>query len=172
LSLHLLLLGIFSALNYEHSRQLALQASNLRGKSVRSLTTNEAERCALLPDCRFELGGQRFQMRRVADVVLASLLLAFTLPLMAIVALAIKYESPGPVLTRSERVGIGRRHFSLLKFRIRRHVQEQAPWAEDVTRVGEFIRYTRIEDLPQLFNVLRGDITLLDGGPEQPPFLV
>ncbi len=111
-------------------------------------------------------------MRRVADVVLASLLLVVTLPLMAFVALAIEYESPGPVLARSERVGIGGRPFNLLKFRIMRQDPGQAPWAGDVTRVGELLRYTRIEDLPQLFNVLRGDMTLLDGGPKQPPFLV
>ena len=92
-----------------------------------------------------------------------------------IVALAIKYESPGPVLDRDERIGVARHRFKLLKFRIARHYPDHPDpsWAApDITRVGQFLRYTRIEELPQLINVLRGDMTLLDGGSERPSFLL
>jgi lipopolysaccharide/colanic/teichoic acid biosynthesis glycosyltransferase len=68
---------------------------------------------------------------------------------------------------------IGGRRFKLLKFRVARHdpVRPASLWAED-TRVGQFLRYTRIEDLPQLINVMRGEMTLLDRGSEGPGFLV
>ena len=113
-------------------------------------------------------------MRRLADVLIACALIAFVMPLMAIVALAIKYESPGPVFDRYECVGIGGRRFKLLKFRVTRHDPAHRPslWTEHTTRVGVFLRYTRIEDLPQLINVLRGEMTLVDGGSEGPGFLV
>jgi undecaprenyl-phosphate glucose phosphotransferase len=107
-------------------------------------------------------------MRRAGDLIIASVLLAFAIPLMAFVALAIRYESQGPVFARSERVGIGGRRFNLLKFRTSRHDPKQPPWAEDVTRVGEFLQYTRIEYLPQLLNVLRGEMSLLDDRQERP----
>jgi lipopolysaccharide/colanic/teichoic acid biosynthesis glycosyltransferase len=113
-------------------------------------------------------------MRRFADVLIACALIALVMPLMAIVTLAIKYESPGPVLDRHECVGIGGRRFKLLKFRVTRHdpTRPASLWDEDTTRVGQFLWYTRIEDLPQLINVLRGEMTLLDHGSEGPRFLV
>lgn len=118
------------------------------------------------------LEARRFANERFSEIILVNLLLAFTLPLMAVVALAIKYESPGPIFARSERVGIGGRRFDLLKFPITRHNPEHAPWTQDVTRVSEFLVRTRIEDLPQLFNVLRRKMSLLADGPERPHFFV
>ena len=115
--------------------------------------------------------GARDQMRRLGDVVIACILLAITLPLMIIVALAIKWESPGPVLDRRSCIGCNGRRFQMLKFRTTVYDPEHATpaWAQKITRVGRFLRYTRIEDLPQLINVLRGEMTLNDRF--LPPFL-
>jgi lipopolysaccharide/colanic/teichoic acid biosynthesis glycosyltransferase len=101
-------------------------------------------------------------MDRVLDVIIACILIVVLLPLMVIVALAIKLESPGPVLCHTDRVGLdGRRRTNLLKFRTipcgARGIADGTPR----TRVGRFLYVTHIEELPQLFNVLRGDLRLL-----------
>jgi lipopolysaccharide/colanic/teichoic acid biosynthesis glycosyltransferase len=94
------------------------------------------------------------------------MLMALTLPLLVFVALAIKYESRGPVLTRQTRIGCGGRRFHLLQFRTKKchHPDELAApeWALKPTRIGQFLRKTRIEDLPQLINVLRGEMSIVD----------
>jgi lipopolysaccharide/colanic/teichoic acid biosynthesis glycosyltransferase len=104
------------------------------------------------------------QMRRLADVVIACVLLAIASALMIIVALAIKLESAGPVLERRTCVGRGGRRFQRLKFRTTVHDPKlaTAAWARKTTQLGEFLRHTRIDDLPQLINVLRGEITGAD----------
>src|SRR5712672_681427 len=101
-------------------------------------------------------------MRRLGDVAIACILLAITLPLMIIVALAIKWESPGPVLDRQTCVGRGGRRFQMLKFRTAMHdPRHTAPaWARQTTQVGQFLRHTRIDDVPQLINVLRGELSI------------
>src|ERR1700676_95066 len=96
------------------------------------------------------------RMTRIGQLVIACALLAATLPLMILVALAIKLESAGPVLEQRDCIGHGGRGFRMLKFRTTMHDPRHAKpiWARQTTRVGEFLRYTRIEDLPQLINVL------------------
>jgi undecaprenyl-phosphate glucose phosphotransferase len=103
-------------------------------------------------------------MRRFADLLFACTLLAATLPLIAIVALAIKWESTGPVFDRHTLIGNGGRRFRMLKFRTTAHDPKHArpTWAQKTTRVGQWLRYTRIEALPQLINVLRGDMSMID----------
>ena len=118
--------------------------------------------------------GARDQMRRLGDVVIACMLLAITLPLMIIVALAIKWESPGPVLDRRSCIGCNGRRFQMLKFRTAVHDPEHATpaWvAPKNTRLGRFIRHTRIEALPQLINVLRGEMSMIDTEAHSPSFL-
>ena len=112
-------------------------------------------------------------MKRIADLVLACALIALTLPLMAIVVLAIKLDSPGPVFSHRECLGVGGRHTKVLKFRTTVHDPQRAPWRQDahLTRVGWFLRYTRIDCLPQLANVLRGEISLLGSSRDRPDFL-
>ena len=117
-------------------------------------------------------------VKRAADLSVACALLAFTLPLMMMVALAIKLDSTGPVFYRQERVGLGGRRFTLLKLRSMRQDAEadgRPVWAaaEDdrITRVGRFIRCTRIDELPQLFNVLRGEMSMVGPRPERPHFV-
>ena len=103
-------------------------------------------------------------MRRLADFVIACVLLAITLPLMISVTLAIKLESAGPVLNRRTCIGRGGRRFQMLKFRTTIHDPKYAipAWARNTTQVGQFLRPTRIEALPQLINVLRGDMSIID----------
>ena len=113
------------------------------------------------------------RMKRVGDVVIACAILAITLPLMVIVALAIKCESPGPIFDKQPCVGSGGRRFQMLKFCTSVHNPGQSTpaWAQQMTRVGRFLWYTRIEGLPQLVNALRGEMSIIDGDGGSPSFL-
>jgi exopolysaccharide biosynthesis polyprenyl glycosylphosphotransferase len=117
-------------------------------------------------------------LRRGIDIAGSLALLLFTLPLLLLTALAIRLDSTGPILYRQERVGRDGRVFTLLKFRSMR-TDAEAPgtprWAtkkdDRVTRVGRFIRLTRIDEIPQAINVLRGDMALVGPRPERPAFV-
>jgi lipopolysaccharide/colanic/teichoic acid biosynthesis glycosyltransferase len=113
------------------------------------------------------------KMRRIADVVIAGAMLAAALPLIFLVALAIRFESPGPILDRISCVGQGGRRFQMLKFRTTVHDPERTRpiWACQPTRIGKFLRDSRIECLPQLINVLRGQISIIDPDRGSPSFL-
>ena len=91
------------------------------------------------------------QMRRLADLVIAAALVAVALPLMLLVALAIKWEGPGPIFERQTSIGRGGRRFELLEFRTRApDPQHTMPvWTRKTTQVGEFLRYTRTDRLPR-----------------------
>ena len=99
-------------------------------------------------------------MGRSRDIAGACFLLFVTLPLLLVVSLVIKWDSPGPVLEKRELVGRNGRHFQMLSFRTT--VQRAGQLSQQMTRVGQVIRYTGIEGLPQLINVLRGDMSLDD----------
>jgi len=105
--------------------------------------------------------------------VIAGALLAITAPLMLLVALAIKAESPGPVLVNETCIGFGGRQFQMLKFRTLMHDPDHTLpiWAEKTTLLGEVLRFTRIEILPQLLNVLRGEMSIIDSDGRSPSFL-
>lgn len=115
--------------------------------------------------------------KRIMDIVFSTLMIVATLPVMLLTALAIYFEGGGPVLYRQERVGRRGEVFTLLKFRSMRQDAERdgAVWCmEDdnrITRVGQFIRKTRIDELPQLFNVLIGDMSFVGPRPERPQFV-
>jgi exopolysaccharide biosynthesis polyprenyl glycosylphosphotransferase len=113
--------------------------------------------------------------RRAVEIGVAVLTATVAAPLLLIVALAIKLDSPGPVFYRQVRVGEGGRRFTILKFRsmFTDAEREGAPqWAAErdqrVTRVGAFIRHYRIDELPQLWNVVRGEMALVGPRPERP----
>src|ERR1700693_952340 len=119
--------------------------------------------------------GSDLRVLRVADAAAAVALLAFTLPLIAFVCLAIKLDSPGPLLSRQPRLRSDGRRFQVLRFRTTVHEPDRASrplWDRSTpeTRVGGFLRYTRIEDLPQLVNVLKGEMRLLNTGVAHPIF--
>jgi exopolysaccharide biosynthesis polyprenyl glycosylphosphotransferase len=116
--------------------------------------------------------------RRIADLIIACALILFTLPLMAIVAMAIKCESRGPVFYRQERVGLRGTRFMVMKFRSmveNAEVDGQPVWAAQhdarVTAIGRVIRRFRIDELPQLFNVVRGEMSMIGPRPERPYFV-
>jgi len=116
--------------------------------------------------------------KRLFDIVCSFVLLAMAAPILLVTALCIKLESKGPVLYRQERVGQDGRTFSVLKFRSMRVDAEKngAPqWAiardNRVTRVGSLIRRYRIDEFPQLLNVLKGEMSLVGPRPERPFFV-
>lgn len=117
-------------------------------------------------------------LHRMLDLLAGLILLCVTLPLLLATALAIKLESRGPIFYRQERVGRGGRTFMLLKFRSMRVDAEaagRAVWASQhdprVTRVGRIIRRCRIDEIPQVLNVLRGDMAFVGPRPERPAFV-
>lgn len=109
---------------------------------------------------------------RAYSLAVAAVASVLFLPLMGLVALCIRLDSPGPVLFVQERVGLGNRRFRLLKFRsMRVTAQRHSEWAADnedrITRVGRWLRKFRLDELPQFINVLRGDMNLV--GPRPHP---
>jgi sugar transferase (PEP-CTERM system associated) len=128
----------------------------------------------------FDASLLRRSSKRAFDVFSAAIVLALTWPFMLLVALAIRMESGAgqPILYRQERVGERGRVFSLTKFRSMRTDAELdgvARWAskndDRVTRVGQFIRKVRLDELPQLWNVLKGDMSIIGPRPERPQFV-
>ena len=117
-------------------------------------------------------------MKRLVDLVMATTILLLTWPFMLLTALMVKLDSPGPALFKQERIGQDGRPFTLMKFRSMRADAEKltgAGWATEddprITKVGRFIRKTRLDELPQLFNVLRGQMSLVGPRPERDPFV-
>ena len=116
--------------------------------------------------------------KRTLDLVLATLLLLIAWPVMLLAAIATKLGSPGPVLYRQVRVGLHGRPFKVIKFRSMYQDAEArtgAVWAVTndprVTPVGRFMRRTRLDELPQLWNVLRGEMSFVGPRPERPEFV-
>jgi sugar transferase (PEP-CTERM system associated) len=116
--------------------------------------------------------------KRTIDVVGALIGLTLALPIMAVVALLVRLSSPGAIFYSQERVGLNGRVFRINKFRSMCADAEAATgavWstANDprVTRVGRFLRLTRLDELPQLWNVLRGDMSIVGPRPERPEFV-
>jgi sugar transferase (PEP-CTERM system associated) len=115
--------------------------------------------------------------RRLIDVALAIIIGLLTSPLMLLTALAIKLDSRGPIFYLQERVGLHNTTFRIVKFRsMRVDAEANGPvWANEgdsrVTRVGRWIRKLRIDELPQLFNIMRGEMSLIGPRPERPVFI-
>ena len=137
-----------------------------------SLPADDAEAFSRVQD----LWWQR-AVRRTADVALSLAILVLTLPLTILAAVAIKLDSPGPVFYRQERVGKHGRVFTIVKFRSMRVDAERdgIRWATvgdaRVTGVGRWLRLTRIDEIPQILNVLRGDMAFVGPRPERPGFV-
>ncbi|MEO5509658.1 MAG: TIGR03013 family XrtA/PEP-CTERM system glycosyltransferase [Longimicrobiales bacterium] len=116
--------------------------------------------------------------KRLMDILAALIGLLLTAPAMAVVASAVKWTSPGPILYRQLRVGQHGRVFTVMKFRSMRQDAEAATgavWAskndQRVTPVGRCLRRSRLDELPQLINVLKGDMSLVGPRPERPEFV-
>jgi sugar transferase (PEP-CTERM system associated) len=126
----------------------------------------------------FRTGALKNMGKRLFDIVLGSLLLVITLPIIVLTALAIWLESGRPILYRQERTGAFSRSFKLLKFRsmhVDAEADGQARWATEndarCTRVGRVIRKLRFDELPQLVNVLKGEMSFVGPRPERPTFV-
>ncbi|PTM45348.1 sugar transferase (PEP-CTERM system associated)/exopolysaccharide biosynthesis polyprenyl glycosylphosphotransferase [Sphingomonas aerolata] len=116
--------------------------------------------------------------KRAFDIVASLILLAVTLPIILVTALAIKLESRGPAFYRQRRVGLYNQGFDILKLRSMRQDAEiagKAVWAAEddprITRIGRFIRKVRIDELPQTWTVLRGEMSFVGPRPERPQFV-
>lgn len=126
----------------------------------------------------FRQGTFRTVVKRVFDLVFASLLIILAMPVMLLTAACIAFEDGLPVLYRQERVGLNGRLFKVIKFRsMRRDAEKDGKpiWAQAkdnrITRVGQIIRKLRIDELPQLFSVLKGDMSLVGPRPERAYFV-
>lgn len=126
----------------------------------------------------FSQGWVRTVVKRLFDILCATVLIVLASPLMLVTAILISLESSGPILYRQERVGLHGRLFNVVKFRSMRTDAEKdgkPRWAaagdDRVTRVGRVIRKLRIDELPQLFSVLWGDMSLVGPRPERPYFV-
>jgi sugar transferase (PEP-CTERM system associated) len=161
----------------------------LRGVSITDVASFfERERCQLHLESLnmswmifgegFRQGFVRETVKRFFDVMTSAALLFVMLPVMILTALAIYLEDRGPVLYRQDRVGQGGRAFSIFKFRSMRADAEsdgRPQWAgaddDRTTMVGRIIRKLRIDELPQILNVLRGDMSFVGPRPERPFFV-
>ncbi len=120
--------------------------------------------------------GISLKLKQFADIIVAGLLLLVLSPLMLLVALVIKLDSPGPVFYTQVRTGLHRKPFQVYKFRSMYQDAEKrgAQWAQmrdpRITRVGNWLRLSRIDELPQILNVLRGEMSLIGPRPERPEF--
>lgn len=126
----------------------------------------------------FKVGALQKLLKRSMDICCATIGIILLAPFFPLIALAIKLDSAGPVLYRQERVGEKERTFLLYKFRTMCSDAERttgAVWAQQndtrVTRIGNFFRKTRIDELPQFFNILCGDMSLVGPRPERPEFV-
>lgn len=128
--------------------------------------------------------GLAFSVKHLLDRLLAGLFLVFFAPVLALVALAVRLSSPGPVLFRQQRVGVDGKPFDLLKFRSMRPPDPSDAFLREAgsapggvegvdrrTRVGRLIRRTSLDEMPQLINVLFGDMSLVGPRPERPEYV-
>lgn len=124
------------------------------------------------------LHGWNRVLKRALDLVVGGVALVVAAPVMAAIAVAIRLTSPGPVLLRQERMGLDGRPFVMLKFRTMRvdaEAETGPVWAREDdprrTRLGAFLRRFSLDELPQLLNVLRGEMSLVGPRPERPVFV-
>jgi sugar transferase (PEP-CTERM system associated) len=126
----------------------------------------------------FRRSGFTMALKRLSDLALGVVGLVLSLPVMALVALAILLDSGKPILYRQTRVGLRSRLFDVLKFRSMRTDAEKhgaAQWASEddprVTRVGKYLRKFRLDELPQFLNIIRGEMSFIGPRPERPQFV-
>ena len=118
------------------------------------------------------------KLRRLADIVVAAIVVVVSFPVLFVVAIAVGVTSRGPVLFSQRRVGRGGVEFSILKFRTMVHGAEKAGPSVSgmsdprVTKVGRPLRRTKLDEFPQLWNVLRGEMTIVGPRPEVPEMIV
>jgi exopolysaccharide biosynthesis polyprenyl glycosylphosphotransferase len=171
------LLGLFQ--NFGAVEDVILRmSSGLYEIMTTGVEVQEIGNVPLLSISKVRLTGGELFLKRVLDLLVSSIVLVVIWPLMLVIAVAIKFDSPGPVLHRRRVVGVGGKLFDALKFRtmyldaderlardpeLRRQFEENYKLKDDprVTRVGRLLRRTSLDELPQLFNVLMGQMSLV-----------
>jgi undecaprenyl-phosphate galactose phosphotransferase/putative colanic acid biosynthesis UDP-glucose lipid carrier transferase len=158
----------------DHIKSLPVAARLLPDMRVRSLTnytSSARQRVLAIEIQRAPFSGPERFVKRVMDILVAALALIFFVPVMALTAIAIKLDGPGPVIFRQHRKGFNGRQFIMFKFRTMK-VQENGPMVAQVTRddprvtaIGRLLREASIDELPQLLNVLKGDMSLIGPRP-------
>jgi Undecaprenyl-phosphate glucose phosphotransferase len=158
----------------DHVKSLPVAARLLPDMQVRSLThftSSARQRVLAIEIQRAPLTGTQRLIKRTMDIVLASLALLFFLPVMVLTAIAIKLDSPGPIIFRQNRKGFNGRQFVIFKFRTMT-VQEDGAAVTQATRgdsrvtaIGRLLRSSSIDELPQLLNVLKDDMSLIGPRP-------
>jgi len=154
------------------------EASSLLEKISGKIEVDYLHPSAVIYSDEFRLGNRFLFVRRCMSLTIAALVLLFCLPMVPLIAVAIRLSSPGPILFRQKRVGRLGETFTLNKFRTMRDNAESesgAVWAEKddprVTKIGRFLRTTRLDEIPQLWNVLVGDMAFVGPRPERPEFV-
>ncbi len=146
-------------------------------KEIRRIDLKRMELGWLVYSDGFVFGIVDRVLKRIFDLVVSSVVLVVTSPLLLAGMVAVRWEGPGPVLYRQERVTRNERVFWIMKLRTMRVDAEKsgAVWAAAkdtrITRVGAFLRRTRIDELPQLINILKGDMSFVGPRPERPVFV-
>lgn len=155
-----------------------LEADTYYEQAAKCLMVEEMQPSAFIYTHRFRMTPFMRSYKRFFDIVMSGIGLVIAAPLFPLIALAIKLDSKGPVFYRQLRVGEGEVEFSVYKFRTMCHDAEQdgaAVWAKQndprVTRVGRFLRKSRLDEIPQLFNVLKGDMSFIGPRPERRAFV-
>ncbi len=153
-------------------------ATNLLERISGKIEVDELNPSWLIFSEGFRLSTTFMLLRRLTSVVVSLACLLVVLPLLPLISLAIKLTSPGPVLYRQKRVGRNGVVFNCYKFRTMRADAEAdtgPTWASDddprITPLGRYLRRTRLDELPQLWNVLRGDMAFVGPRPERPEFI-
>lgn len=133
---------------------------------------------SLIAISKFEISPENDTIKRMLDIIISLAMIIVTSPIMLIAALLIKLTSKGPILYKQVRVTKGQKEFEIYKFRSMRTDAEELSGpvlaqAEDprITKVGKYLRSLRIDELPQLFNVLKGDMSIIGPRPERPYFV-
>jgi sugar transferase (PEP-CTERM system associated) len=154
------------------------EATDLLEKIDGKIAVEELHPSWLLFTEGFRLKGSMMFGRRVMSLLISAALLILVLPLLPIIALLIKLTSPGPVLYKQKRVGRSGKTFYCYKFRTMRADAEAdtgPTWADDddprITKIGRLLRSTRLDEVPQLWNVFKGDMGFVGPRPERPEFV-
>jgi sugar transferase (PEP-CTERM system associated) len=153
------------------------EASTLLEKIAGKIEIDDLHPSAMIFSEGFKLNRTNLLLRRLTSFIASFVGLALCLPLIPLIALLVKLDSPGPVFFSQERIGRRGKTFKVHKFRTMRQDAEAggAKWATKndprITRVGMFLRKTRLDEIPQLWNVLRGDMGFVGPRPERPEFV-
>ncbi|MFV1962314.1 MAG: exopolysaccharide biosynthesis polyprenyl glycosylphosphotransferase, partial [Acidimicrobiia bacterium] len=163
-----------------------VSSASMSGTRIRTFTDVYEEHTGRLPMIHLAEGWELSEpvrrasyapVKRVLDVILVGLSIVIWVPLALIVALVVRMDTEGPILYRQARVGRHGKHFTLTKFRTMvKNAEEAGPQFtlhDDprITRTGRFLRKSRLDEIPQLWNVLRGELSLIGPRPERPVFV-